>query len=83
MGPVPGSVDRTRLSLRVPEGQQGLVGYRSVFSSDTRGTGFMHRAFLRTWRLNFWTWWLSFCSNQLHGTVTWNTVQQMLILYCS
>lgn len=25
---------------------RGLVGYRSVFSSDTRGTGFMHRAFL-------------------------------------
>ncbi|KDO45761.1 hypothetical protein CISIN_1g0060682mg, partial [Citrus sinensis] len=25
----------------------GLVGYRSVFSSDTRGTGFMHRAFLK------------------------------------
>ncbi|PIM99723.1 Elongation factor-type GTP-binding protein [Handroanthus impetiginosus] len=24
----------------------GLVGYRSVFNSDTRGTGFMHRAFL-------------------------------------
>lgn len=24
---------------------RGLVGYRSVFSSDTRGTGFMHRAF--------------------------------------
>ncbi|KAH9742764.1 Tr-type G domain-containing protein [Citrus sinensis] len=26
---------------------RGLVGYRSVFSSDTRGTGFMHRAFLK------------------------------------
>lgn len=25
---------------------RGLVGYRSVFSSATRGTGFMHRAFL-------------------------------------
>jgi hypothetical protein len=25
---------------------RGLVGYRSVFSSDTRGTVFMHRAFL-------------------------------------
>ncbi|XP_020265138.1 uncharacterized protein LOC109840784 isoform X2 [Asparagus officinalis] len=25
---------------------RGLVGYRSVFSSVTRGTGFMHRAFL-------------------------------------
>ncbi|ONI16871.1 hypothetical protein PRUPE_3G126600 [Prunus persica] len=44
MGPVPGSVDRTRLSLTCPS--RGLVGYRSVFSSDTRGTGFMHRAFL-------------------------------------
>ncbi|ONI16869.1 hypothetical protein PRUPE_3G126400 [Prunus persica] len=45
MGPVPGSVDRSRLSLTCPS--RGLVGYRSVFSSDTRGTGFMHRAFLR------------------------------------
>ncbi|CAA6672954.1 unnamed protein product [Spirodela intermedia] len=44
MGPVPGSVDRTRMSLTCPS--RGLVGYRSVFSSDTRGTGFMHRAFL-------------------------------------
>ncbi|EEF37279.1 GTP-binding protein typa/bipa, putative [Ricinus communis] len=44
MGPVPGSVGRTRLSLTCPS--RGLVGYRSVFSSDTRGTGFMHRAFL-------------------------------------
>ncbi|PPS14318.1 hypothetical protein GOBAR_AA06262 [Gossypium barbadense] len=42
MGPVPGNVGRTRLSLTCPS---GLVGYRSVFSSDTRGTGFMHRAF--------------------------------------
>ncbi|KAM1462880.1 hypothetical protein ACFX15_046150 [Malus domestica] len=45
MGPVPGSTDRTRLSLTCPS--RGLVGYRSVFSSDTRGTGFMHRAFLK------------------------------------
>ncbi|XP_030462967.1 uncharacterized protein LOC115682774 [Syzygium oleosum] len=44
MGPVPGDVGRTRLSLTCPS--RGLVGYRSVFSSDTRGTGFMHRAFL-------------------------------------
>ncbi|GKV02789.1 hypothetical protein SLEP1_g15179 [Rubroshorea leprosula] len=44
MGPVPGNVGRTRLSLTCPS--RGLVGYRSVFSSDTRGTGFMHRAFL-------------------------------------
>lgn len=44
MGPVPGHVGRTRLSLTCPS--RGLVGYRSVFSSDTRGTGFMHRAFL-------------------------------------
>ncbi|MFQ6647641.1 hypothetical protein Gotur_021657 [Gossypium turneri] len=43
MGPVPGNVGRTRLSLTCPS--RGLVGYRSVFSSDTRGTGFMHRAF--------------------------------------
>ncbi|XP_014524423.1 uncharacterized protein LOC106780641 [Vigna radiata var. radiata] len=43
MGPVPGTVGRTRLSLTCPS--RGLVGYRSVFSSDTRGTGFMHRAF--------------------------------------
>ncbi|KAL2466603.1 elongation factor family protein [Abeliophyllum distichum] len=44
MGPVPGNVGRTRLCLNCPS--RGLVGYRSVFSSDTRGTGFMHRAFL-------------------------------------
>uniref|UniRef100_A0A2P2KZ90 GTP-binding protein TypA/BipA homolog isoform X2 n=1 Tax=Rhizophora mucronata TaxID=61149 RepID=A0A2P2KZ90_RHIMU len=44
MGPVPGNVGRTRLSLTCPS--RGLVGYRSVFSSNTRGTGFMHRAFL-------------------------------------
>ncbi|KAF7833942.1 GTP-binding protein TypA/BipA-like protein [Senna tora] len=45
MGPVSGTVGRTRLSLTCPS--RGLVGYRSVFSSDTRGTGFMHRAFLK------------------------------------
>nr|DAD22743.1 TPA_asm: hypothetical protein HUJ06_024206 [Nelumbo nucifera] len=44
MGPVPGNVGRTRMSLTCPS--RGLVGYRCVFSSDTRGTGFMHRAFL-------------------------------------
>ncbi|CAK7323987.1 unnamed protein product [Dovyalis caffra] len=44
MGPVAGHVGRTRLSLTCPS--RGLVGYRSVFSSDTRGSGFMHRAFL-------------------------------------
>ncbi|KAL3754683.1 hypothetical protein ACJRO7_001872 [Eucalyptus globulus] len=44
MGPVAGDTGRTRLSLTCPS--RGLVGYRSVFSSDTRGTGFMHRAFL-------------------------------------
>ncbi|XP_020265139.1 uncharacterized protein LOC109840784 isoform X3 [Asparagus officinalis] len=44
MGHVPGSTGRTRMSLTCPS--RGLVGYRSVFSSVTRGTGFMHRAFL-------------------------------------
>ncbi|KAL7143688.1 hypothetical protein ABFS83_08G208900 [Erythranthe nasuta] len=44
MGPVPGHVGRTRLCLTCPS--RGLVGYRSVFNSVTRGTGFMHRAFL-------------------------------------
>ncbi|KAI4331091.1 hypothetical protein MLD38_029314 [Melastoma candidum] len=44
MGPVPGNVGRTKLSLTCPS--RGLVGYRSIFSTDTRGTGFMHRAFL-------------------------------------
>ncbi|KAL0406412.1 UNVERIFIED_CONTAM: 50S ribosomal subunit assembly factor BipA [Sesamum latifolium] len=44
MGPVPGNVGRTRLCLTCPS--RGLVGYRSVFNSVTRGTGFMHRAFL-------------------------------------
>lgn len=43
MGPVPGHVGRTRLSMICPS--RGLVGYRSVFFSVTRGTGFMHRAF--------------------------------------
>ncbi|XP_044466805.1 50S ribosomal subunit assembly factor BipA isoform X2 [Mangifera indica] len=45
MGPVPGNDGRTKISLTCPS--RGLVGYRSVFSSDTRGTGFMHRAFLK------------------------------------
>ncbi|EXB54132.1 GTP-binding protein TypA/BipA-like protein [Morus notabilis] len=45
MGPVPGNDGRTRLCLTCPS--RGLVGYRSVFSSDTRGNGFMHRAFLK------------------------------------
>ncbi|KAI7745558.1 hypothetical protein M8C21_031562 [Ambrosia artemisiifolia] len=44
MGPVPGNFGRTRMTLTCPS--RGLVGYRSVFSSDTRGTGFMHRAFM-------------------------------------
>ncbi|XP_016460582.1 uncharacterized protein LOC107784041 [Nicotiana tabacum] len=44
MGPVPGNTGRTRMCLTCPS--RGLVGYRSVFSSDTRGAGFMHRAFL-------------------------------------
>ncbi|WOG98703.1 hypothetical protein DCAR_0418047 [Daucus carota subsp. sativus] len=44
MGAVPGNFGRTRMSLTCPS--RGLVGYRSVFSSATRGTGFMHRAFL-------------------------------------
>ncbi|CAI9089280.1 OLC1v1023830C3 [Oldenlandia corymbosa var. corymbosa] len=44
MGPVPGHSDRTKICLTCPS--RGLVGYRSVFSSDTRGTGFMHRAFM-------------------------------------
>ncbi|MQL98760.1 hypothetical protein Taro_031475, partial [Colocasia esculenta] len=43
MGPVAGPVGRTRICMNCPS--RGLVGYRSVFSSDTRGTGFMHRAF--------------------------------------
>ncbi|KAL8131395.1 uncharacterized protein LOC141711578 [Apium graveolens] len=44
MSAVPGDVGRIRMSLTCPS--RGLVGYRSVFSSSTRGTGFMHRAFL-------------------------------------
>ncbi|KAK1391316.1 hypothetical protein POM88_010372 [Heracleum sosnowskyi] len=44
VGAVPGDVGRIRMSLTCPS--RGLVGYRSVFSSATRGTGFMHRAFL-------------------------------------
>ncbi|KAL4573466.1 hypothetical protein LXL04_020274 [Taraxacum kok-saghyz] len=47
MGPVAGNFGRTRMTLTCPSRLfKGLVGYRSVFSSDTRGTGFMHRAFL-------------------------------------
>ncbi|KAK1302253.1 hypothetical protein QJS10_CPB12g01048 [Acorus calamus] len=61
MGPVAGHVGRTRMSLTCPSrfnvllallnscsnmNLWGLVGYRSVFSSETHGTGFMHRAFL-------------------------------------
>ncbi|XP_073149159.1 uncharacterized protein [Henckelia pumila] len=44
MGPVRGNVGRTRICLTCPS--RGLVGYRCVFNSYTRGTGFMHRAFL-------------------------------------
>ncbi|KAF3774250.1 GTP-binding TypA/BipA-like protein [Nymphaea thermarum] len=44
MGPVPGNIGRTKMTLTCPS--RGLVGYRSVFSTDTHGTGFMHRAFL-------------------------------------
>lgn len=44
MGPCPESVGRTRLTFTCPS--RGLVGYRSVFSTDTHGTGFLHRAFL-------------------------------------
>ncbi|KZV46390.1 hypothetical protein F511_23231, partial [Dorcoceras hygrometricum] len=58
MGPVRGHVGRTRICLTCPSRHAlldnsyrifvclGLVGYRTVFNSDTRGTGFMHRAFL-------------------------------------
>ncbi|EPS59840.1 hypothetical protein M569_14965, partial [Genlisea aurea] len=51
MGPVPGHNGRSRICLTCPSrhflfDDRGLVGYRSVFNSDTRGTGFMHRAFL-------------------------------------
>eukprot|EP01018_Ginkgo_biloba_P000080 Gb_16921 [translate_table: standard] len=45
MGPCAGAEGRTRMSLTCPS--RGLVGYRSVFSTDTHGTGFMHRAFLK------------------------------------
>ncbi|CAI9274161.1 unnamed protein product [Lactuca saligna] len=44
MGPVAGNFGVTRMTLTCPS--RGLVGYRSVFSSDTRGTRFMHRAFM-------------------------------------
>ncbi|KAG6553221.1 hypothetical protein Mapa_004955 [Marchantia paleacea] len=45
MGPCAEAVGRTRLIFSCPS--RGLVGYRSVFSTDTHGTGFMHRAFLQ------------------------------------
>ncbi|MCO5571830.1 hypothetical protein L7F22_025578 [Adiantum nelumboides] len=38
------SAGRTRLTFTCPS--RGLVGYRSVFNTETHGTGFMHRAFL-------------------------------------
>lgn len=38
MGPCPESVGRTRLSFTCPS--RGLVGYRSVFSTDSHGSGF-------------------------------------------
>ncbi|KAG8055412.1 hypothetical protein GUJ93_ZPchr0001g31194 [Zizania palustris] len=43
MGPVPGTAGRTRIFLTCPS--RGLVGFKGIFSSFTRGTGFMHRAF--------------------------------------
>ncbi|KAL4573469.1 hypothetical protein LXL04_020277 [Taraxacum kok-saghyz] len=53
MGPVAGNFGRTRMTLTCPSRLfKGLVGYRSVFSSDTRGTGFMHRAFLGMFLVN-------------------------------
>ncbi|KAJ7540659.1 hypothetical protein O6H91_10G025100 [Diphasiastrum complanatum] len=44
MGPCAESVGRTRLSFTCPS--RGLVGYRSVFNTETHGSGFMHRSFL-------------------------------------
>ncbi|CAK9867982.1 unnamed protein product [Sphagnum jensenii] len=44
MGPCPEAVGRTCLSFTCPS--RGLLGYQSVFSTDTHGTGFMHQAFL-------------------------------------
>ncbi|XP_043805477.1 50S ribosomal subunit assembly factor BipA isoform X3 [Manihot esculenta] len=67
MGPVPGNIGRTRLSLTCPS--RGLVGYRSVFSSDTRGTGFMHRAFLS---INGLWYNHSTCINEFRSS--WNTI---------
>ncbi|KAG2600766.1 hypothetical protein PVAP13_5KG542300 [Panicum virgatum] len=43
MGPVPGTTGRTRIFMTCPS--RGLVGVKGIFSSFTRGTGFMHRAF--------------------------------------
>ncbi|KAF8766314.1 hypothetical protein HU200_007831 [Digitaria exilis] len=45
MGPVPGAAGtgRTRIFMTCPS--RGLVGVKGIFSSFTRGTGFMHRAF--------------------------------------
>uniref|UniRef100_A0ACD5W384 Uncharacterized protein n=4 Tax=Avena sativa TaxID=4498 RepID=A0ACD5W384_AVESA len=43
MGPVPGTMGRTRIFLTCPS--RGLVGLKGIFNSHTRGTGFMHRAF--------------------------------------
>lgn len=44
MAPCSESVGRTRLCFTCPS--RGLVGYRSVFNTETHGTGFMHRSFL-------------------------------------
>ncbi|KAH9291486.1 hypothetical protein KI387_043327, partial [Taxus chinensis] len=51
MGPCAGSEGRSRLSLICPS--RGLVGYRSVFSADTRGTGFYASCISKLWKTSW------------------------------
>jgi len=45
MGPAAGAKDRQRLVFEAPS--RGLIGFRSLFASATRGSGVLHRAFSR------------------------------------
>ena len=45
MGPAVGSEGRQRLVFEAPA--RGLIGFRSLFASATRGSGVLHRAFAR------------------------------------
>eukprot|EP00249_Psilotum_nudum_P022715 c28620_g1_i1 orf=1236-2924(-) len=52
MTPCTESVGRTRLIFTCPS--RGLVGYRSVFNTETHGSGLMHRSFLTCCKRQIW-----------------------------